>query len=178
MAACARTHPPLKRRLDQFDNPLLRLGSVPATWPAEPLRDVACTWRAADAQSAYSFSAIGCLFGDRIQREIGVPVGIINGSRGGTWIENWLPRERVETLPSCGDYMREYRKALADYPEAKARYDEELAEFNRRFPTKKGLAAENAARKKRGEKELRPPREPRGPDSYNGPGRLFNGMIA
>ena len=178
LAACARTHPPLKRFMEELDNPLLRLGSVPPTWPAEPLSDVACAWRAADAESAYGFSAIGCLFGDRIQREIGVPVGIINGSRGGTWIENWIPGGIVENSPSCEPYMKEYRKALANYLEAKARYNAELAEFNRRFPTKKVLATENAARKKRGEKQLRPPREARGPNSYNGPGRLFNGMIA
>ncbi|MBT3374484.1 MAG: cellulase family glycosylhydrolase [Lentisphaerae bacterium] len=178
LAVCARTHPPLKQRLDEADNPLLRLGSVPATWPGEPLTDVACTWRAAAPESAYGFSAIGYLFGDRIQREVGVPVGVINASRGGTWIENWLPQESVETLPSCERYITEYRKALAEYPDAKARYDKELADFNRRFPTQRALAAENAARKQRGEKPLGAPRKPRGPEDYNRPGSLFNGLIA
>jgi sialate O-acetylesterase len=164
MAACARTHPPLQRRMEKANNLLLRLGSVPVTWPAKPLRDIACTWRAAAPDSARVFSAIGYLFGERVQREIGVPVGIINGSRGGTWIENWLPQEHVETLPSCELYMKQYRKALADYPEAKSRHEKRLVE--------------NKKRVQRGEKPLAAPRQPRGPDSYNGPGRLFNGMIA
>ncbi|MBT4815497.1 MAG: hypothetical protein HON70_07350, partial [Lentisphaerae bacterium] len=177
MGYCAK-HPPVKKFLDELDNPLLRLATVPPSWPAEPLSNVACTWQAADATSAHGFSAIGCMFGDRLQRELGVPVGIINGPRGGTWIENWIPGEIVETSPSCEFYMKEYREAAAEYPDAKARYDKELAEFNRRFPTKQALAAENKNRAKRGENGIRAPRAPRGPDSYNGPGRLFNGMIA
>ena len=163
MGYCAK-HPPIKKFLAELDNPLLRLGSVPPSWPAEPLRDVACTWQKANARSARGFSAIGCMFGDRLQRELGVPVGIMNASRGGTWIENWIPGQIVETSPSCDFYMKQYRKALANYPEAKAKYDEELARFN--------------ARQQAGDKSAKKPRVPRGPETYNRPGSLFNGMIA
>jgi len=163
MGYCVK-HPPIKEFLAELDNPLLRLGTVPPSWPAEPRNDVACRWQAANAQAARSFSAIGCMFGDRVQCEIGVPVGIINGSRGGTYIENWIPGQIVENSPSCERYMTQFREALADYPEAKAKYDEELAQFN--------------ARQQAGDKSVKKPKEPRGPESYNRPGSLFNGMIA
>ncbi len=172
------SYPALKERLDKADNPLLRLCSVPFSIPAEPLSDVKCAWQAADPKSANLFSAIGYLFGDRLQRELGVPVGIINASHGGTYIENWTPAEIVEKSPSCGNYMKEFHKALAEFPEAKVRHEKELAEFNLRFPTKLALDAENKARTERGEKPLQAPSEPRGPDHYNRPGSLFNGMIA
>lgn len=178
LAACARVHPPLKKAMEGAKNPLLRLGSVPPSWPAEPLKDVACTWALPRPQAVYGFSAIGYLFGERLQREIGVPIGMINASRGGTWIENWMPREVVEAGPANAYYLGEYRKAMERYPEAKAQYDRDLAEFRQRFPTAEALAKEDAARRARGEAELKAPAEPRGPDSYNGPGRLFNGMIA
>jgi sialate O-acetylesterase len=174
LAYCARKHPPLKSAMDAADNPNLRLCSIPVSWPAEPLNDVACRWQDAGVESAGSFSAIGYLFGDLIQREIDIPVGIINASRGGTWIENWLPQQLVEESSACQVYMNEYRKAMADYPEAKAGYDE----FKSQFPSEQALAAENRVRKERGEKPLEMLREPRGPDSYNRPGALFNGMIA
>lgn len=178
MGESTRKHPPVKARLEKANNPLLRLASVPISFPQEPLSDVKMTWRTATPPSAEAFSAIGYLFGEIIQPETGVPIGIINSSRGGTWIENWTPAAVVEQSASCQAYMTEFRKALDGYPEARVRHEKELADFNARFPTKAALTAENEARKGRGEKPLEPPAEPRGPDHYNRPGSLFNGMIA
>jgi sialate O-acetylesterase len=110
LRVCAKTHPPLKQLLDKADNSLLRLGPIPHTWPAEPLSDVACNWQPANSISAKSFSAAGYIFGTRIQKELDIPIGLIEGSHGGTWIENWLPREDVETSESCKGYMNQFKK--------------------------------------------------------------------
>lgn len=176
MAECAAKHPPLKSRLEKANNSLLRLGTVPFSSSAEPLTDVAATWLPADPKSAGVFTAIGYMFGEIIQPEIGVPVGIINSSRGSTDIANWTPAEIVENNPENKGYLDTYRKALEKYPEAKVSYEKELAEFTRISADKAALDAENAARQARGEKPLQKPTEPRKP--AHRPGSLFNGMIS
>lgn len=176
MADCAAKYPPLKSRLEKAGNPLVRLGTVPFSSPKEPLTDVAATWRPADPKSAAGFSAIGYMFGEIIQPEIGVPIGMINSSRGATCIENWTPAEIVKNKPENEGYLTTLRKALEEYPKAKIRYEQELAEFTRLSADKAALEAENAARQARGEKPLQKPAEPF--EEKHGPGTLFNGMIS
>lgn len=178
MAGCAARYEPIKLRLEKANNPLLRLGTVPYSSPQEALTDVDATWLPADPKSAGKFSAIGYMFGEIIQSEVGVPVGIIDSSRGGTWIENWTPAEIVQSSSGNEAYLEEHRKALEAYPEARRVYESELAEFNVRFPDKTALEAENAARLADGKNLVQRPAEPRGPEHYNRPGSLFNGMIA
>lgn len=160
MGYCVRSYPALKRRLEQANNPLLRLGTVPFTVNSEPQANVDCAWRAADAGSAQGFSAIGYLFGEQIQRQVGVPIGIINSSRGGSYIEQWLPAGQAKNLPACAPFVKRHQKALAEYPKAKAQYEKALASFKKKSPA--------------GEK---PPKAPRDPNA-RAPSQLFNGMIA
>ena len=51
------------------------------------------TWRAATPESVKDFSAAGFYFAFEIQKELGVPVGIINSSYGGSQAEAWTPSE-------------------------------------------------------------------------------------
>lgn len=51
-------------------------------------------WKSgSEHESVSAFSAIGYLFAQTIQKELGVPVGIIQSARGGTSIELWTPAE-------------------------------------------------------------------------------------
>ena len=49
--------------------------------------------------SGQSFSAICLFFGEQIYDEINVPIGLIDASWGGTFIEAWSPPEALE---ACG----------------------------------------------------------------------------
>lgn len=177
MGGCAAVNPELAERLSKANNPLLRLSGVPYSCPPEALSDVAAPWQPANPQSAHHMSAIGYLFGDRVQKETGIPIGIINSSRGSAVIENWTSAEIVEQNPLYETYIKNYRIEMERYPALKAKFDKELADFQLRFPTQEALAAENQSRKERGEKLLAALTEPRGPNHQNRPGALFNGMI-
>ena len=51
------------------------------------------TWLPATTYEAVApFSAVGYYFGVKLREELGVPVGLVNGSWGGTRIEPWIPR--------------------------------------------------------------------------------------
>ncbi len=56
-------------------------------------------WEVCSPSSAGAFSAVGYYFGEAIERELGVPVGLIDVSIGGTPIEAWIRREAIGSDP-------------------------------------------------------------------------------
>lgn len=71
-------------------NPSIRVflsGSRPARW-GEPAKD---SWKVADGESLAPVSAAGYFFAKQLQAELGVPVGLISASVGGSAIAQWLP---------------------------------------------------------------------------------------
>lgn len=76
--------------LDKPANPQIRVflsGSRPARW-GEPAHD---SWKIADGESLAPVSAAGYFFAKKVQEELGVPVGLISASVGGSAIAQWLP---------------------------------------------------------------------------------------
>ncbi len=71
--------------------PDVRLFTVQLNGGLEPREDVTGQWDEASPSVVKQFSAIGYLFGRNLQDHLHVPVGIINSSCGGTWIEAWFP---------------------------------------------------------------------------------------
>lgn len=74
--------------------PTLRLFQVPQHAKPKP-NDGTMTWVASSGEVLMKirFSAAGYYFGRELQRELGVPVGLIHSSFGGTRIEAWMPPE-------------------------------------------------------------------------------------
>lgn len=54
------------------------------------------SWAEATSESVQEFSAVGYLFARKLFEELQIPIGIIEASWGGTKIESWLPKDRVE----------------------------------------------------------------------------------
>jgi sialate O-acetylesterase len=71
-------------------HPLIRLYHVPKLESPILPRDIPASWRVCSPKSSPDFSAVLYHFGVNIQKEIGVPVGLINSSWGGSAIEPWM----------------------------------------------------------------------------------------
>ena len=56
---------------------------------ATPRQDTAGEWEICSPQTAGGFSATAYFFGRELHKELGVPIGLINSSVGGTPIEAW-----------------------------------------------------------------------------------------
>jgi sialate O-acetylesterase len=81
-------------------DPRLRMFTVTKTVQGEPQYDVAGgLWESAAPETTPHFSAVGYYFARALRKKLGVPVGIIHTSWGGTRIETWMSRE---TLLSVG----------------------------------------------------------------------------
>ncbi len=70
-------------------HPNIRLFHVPKVQTKEPAKDVKAAWHICTPESVPHFSGVLYYFGVRLQKELDVPVGLINSSWGGSPIEPW-----------------------------------------------------------------------------------------
>jgi len=130
-------------------------------------------WELCSPETAREFTAIGYVFGRRLHMAAGVPIGLIDVSRGGTTVETWTPET---VLRSIGG--QETKDKLAQWKEKIAAYDPQadLQKQNENYERKKKKLAEEG---KPLPADSKPPSEPRpGPVAdHNRPGYCYAGMI-
>jgi sialate O-acetylesterase len=85
------------------DNPKIRLFTVqkvPAKEPASALGvregQQPSAWKRCTTLTPLNFSAVGYYFGRDLQKALGVPVGLIHSSWGGTAAERWTSKEALK----------------------------------------------------------------------------------
>lgn len=77
-----------------------------------PQSTVTGAWQTATPQTMGNFSAVGHFFAQRVQDELGVPVGIINASWGGTFIETWISRPRLLRNATTREWVLAYEATV------------------------------------------------------------------
>lgn len=81
------------------DHPQLRLFLVPRAKSAQPAKDTTGgAWQACTPKTVPNFSATAYYFARKLQKELGVPVGIIASSWGGTRIEPWTAKNGSQAV--------------------------------------------------------------------------------
>jgi sialate O-acetylesterase len=76
-------------------NPNLRFFTIPKTTARYPQENCRGEWTICDTNSLKSFSAVAYFFGKKLSADLGVPIGLINTSWGGTPADAWTPAEAV-----------------------------------------------------------------------------------
>ncbi|MFA5205547.1 MAG: sialate O-acetylesterase [Lentisphaeria bacterium] len=87
------------------NHPQIRLLGLPQVRNGLPQEDVSAAWTVCTPQSVRGFSAVGYFFGRDLNRELNVPIGLINSSWGGTAVEAWTPRETLITFPGMKEAL-------------------------------------------------------------------------
>lgn len=82
--------------------PQIRLFQVPRQQSAAPETDLIqpAHWTPAQPDSVRGFSAVGFFFGRKLHQTLGLPVGLIHSSWGGTTAEAWTPLTALDAEPS------------------------------------------------------------------------------
>lgn len=100
-------------------SPFVRLFHVDRKTSDTPLKDLDMPWnvgvygwQVADSQSAPDFSAVAYYFAKKLQEDLGVPVGVIASSWGGTPIEAWMSDETIRRHTAV---MDAYYLGLAEF---------------------------------------------------------------
>ncbi len=81
------------------DNPQIHLLRVEKNLSVVPLSDVKGSWTESNAESVSEMSAVAFSFGKYLQEVLGVPIGIIHSSWGGTRIECWMSADTLKHFP-------------------------------------------------------------------------------
>ncbi len=89
-----------EQELADAELPRIRLLNLRKNAEPRPSDVVADEWVPAQAVSVADFSAVGFFFGRQLHRELGVPVGLVGASWGGTTAEAWTPREALRAEPA------------------------------------------------------------------------------
>ena len=124
---------------DEFalpENPNIRMITVPITWNFEGECDCVNNpeWICASPENLGKMSGTGYFFAKKLAEELGVPVGIINASQGGSPISSWLSKSALEEMGQTeylnklavyenADYITEKQKEIA---EKQAAWNKEL----------------------------------------------------
>ena len=151
--------------------PSLRLIKVPNVGTQEVRTDFAGEWKASAKDSASSFSAVGFMFGRYLHQILGVPVGLIDNSWGGSAAEAWIRRSSLEGDGRFKPLVESTVKREAELATQKAQDDYLAAVERHKVAAAKAKAAGNPA-----------PRPPQAPVAWltgnARPGNIFNGKLA
>lgn len=83
----------IKAELPSSYNQNIRFFNIPKTTANHPQDDVKANWTICDSTTLKTFSAIGYFFGKKLNKDLKVPIGLINASWGGTPAEVWTPED-------------------------------------------------------------------------------------
>ena len=83
------------------DLPEIRLFTVPKLIAMKPAVDIPNVgWERCSPQTIPTFSAVGYFFGRELHQRLGVPIGLINSSWGGTPAESWVSTDGLLNEPA------------------------------------------------------------------------------
>jgi sialate O-acetylesterase len=72
-------------------------------------------WSVSSPKTVGDYSAIGYAFASRLQRALGIPIGIIDNARGGASIESLVPRQMFKKDPLAAKYLESVEKRMAEF---------------------------------------------------------------
>lgn len=180
------------------DFPKIRMFTVKKKTSVKPMTEAVSSWVECSPQTVGSFSAVGYFFARDLYQKLGVPVGMIHTSWGGTPAQAWTSLEGFGTHPELKDYVDAANQKLATYDADVASYAAKQEEFNAKnkewnetvgktYQEVMKSWTEATAQAKKAGQPLPPkpapstpqPKAPPHPDGGSGtPTCLYNGMVA
>jgi sialate O-acetylesterase len=178
--------------------PKIHMFTVKKKVAVNPQTTVEGTWVECSPQTVGGFSAVGYFFARELYQKLGVPVGMIHTSWGGTPAQAWTSIQGLGTDPELKEYADAAKQTLGNYPAAIAAYQAKLDAFkvaktawdlSVAKPAQEALKAWNeATAKAKQDGQALPPkpapavRAPTAPANPEGnqsqPTTLYNGMLA
>lgn len=153
------------------DRPLIRHFKVPRRDRPFPEEKIDAAWTVCTPETVGEFTAAGYFFARELERELGVPVGLLHVAYGGTRIEPWATPESLMEAAALPELAARLRKASHLTPEGKTHYAEYLRAVENWLPAAKNAVQQAAP-------FPIPPVEPWITGNEQQPARLYHGMVA
>ena len=88
--------PDVKAELPTCNNDKIRFFHIARTTSPSPQDNCPGQWTGCDSNALKQFSAIAYFFGKKLNRELNVPIGLVEAAWGGTCAETWTPAPLVD----------------------------------------------------------------------------------
>ncbi len=158
-----------EREIAAANFPLIRQFDARNTSAQQPADTVVGDWKICSPATVGTFSGVAYFFARDLHRKLGVPVGIVNSTWGGTAVEAWTDTVTLQSTTAWTAIDARWQEGLANFAERTANHPAEMAAWKE---------AEAHAKATKTKNPLRWPVAPVGPGTPYGPACLFNGMIA
>ncbi|MFB9054208.1 sialate O-acetylesterase [Formosa undariae] len=100
-----------KEAVAKANYPNIRYLDVKRQVSDTPLLDIpGSKWTAVSPDNAEKYTAIGIYFASKLQKEMNVPVGIIEVAWGGTAADNWTPHDVLKKDPKLDIALERYKE--------------------------------------------------------------------
>jgi len=110
--------------------PNMRLFTVPRVTSFTPREDTESdAWQVCSPQTVPGFSAVAYFFGRYVHEHLGVPVGLIHTSWGGTVAEAWTSESALRRLPDFAPGLDRMAKLIPRLPEIEKEYRERVRQW-------------------------------------------------
>lgn len=98
-------------------------------------------WKICDPGSVKDFSGAGYYFGVELQKNLNVPIGLINSSYGGSQAEAWTPVEYLMANPDLKATVERTKIWDQERPRVKAEYAEAIEKWKTESEKQKAVGA-------------------------------------
>ncbi|WP_430424987.1 sialate O-acetylesterase [Maribacter litoralis] len=95
--------------VENANYPNIRLFSVTKRTSKYPQEDVSGTWKACTPESMQDFSAVAYFFARKLQKELNIPIGLIDNAWGATSAEVWTPASVFEAHPQLAEAQKKVK---------------------------------------------------------------------
>lgn len=103
--------------------PGIRMATIPKTISYDLQTEVPTEWKISSPENAVNFSATAYFFARNLSDLLNVPVGIICSAYGGSKVEGWLSRERLESYKIWDREAERNNDTMPDYERFNAMYN-------------------------------------------------------
>ena len=149
--------------------PQIHLFKAGRTVADKPQDDSEGSWSVCNPETIIDFSAAAYFFGRELYKDLGVPIGLIDASCGGTNISAWMSKDVLGSDDDFKPILNNFQRRLDNYPSALEVYKKRIAKHQKDVEEAKASGKPVPWRE---------PMPPYGPGHRNTPSGLYNGMIS
>ncbi|HLF93996.1 MAG TPA: sialate O-acetylesterase [Planctomycetota bacterium] len=123
-----------QREIGDARNPKIRHFAVPKSVQAAPLADLAGgAWQECRPETVGTWTAVGYFFARHLQEKLGVPIGLVHTSWGGTVCEAWTSGAALKTMADFRAKVEDIEASIDRLPQLQREYVEKLVVWEKAF---------------------------------------------
>lgn len=115
------------------DKPMIRHFLVTKAASAQPMDTMIGKWEVCTPASSGEFTAVGYFFARRLNKDLGIPVGLINSAWGATVAEAWTSPAALASHPELKITTEKLLAEEATLPQRLAGYTKDYAAWESRY---------------------------------------------